>query len=412
MRKTKRSDECNFLFLGNGHTSNETDDTVWYLEETDENYQKEKRKSGYQRSARSEARIATKKNATSILACWTFLPFRWIKNRFRCSFCDESFTKCNSLRDHVRLCSALHTTTDAYKNFREMSLINVDVTDAYCRICSTPFVELSQMRDHVADHGFEFDTQHPDGVLPFTLDKESWKCFVCSEKFNNFLKMYKHMNIHYQHYICDACGKGFMTAYRLRKHSEVHNSGSFDCDVCGKIFAVRPARDAHKATAHRKGPRYECPQCNIRFVTYYDRMAHLKEMHSENDVVYQCSYCDVTFKTSGSRSTHIRNCHILPQRVHKCSSCPWKFKTSYELKRHMVRHTLKGENTCRCNLCGKTFLRMKALAEHVRSHSREDLNCGWCGLAFKQTRQLAIHLRTIHEGDMTNTTPVNMEEII
>lgn len=407
--KKRRNLTIHFLFIGKrkqGHTSIETDETVLTLEEIHKLYPKNQKGKLYQRSARAESRIATKKNAAAILACWTFCPFRWTKNRFKCAYCEADFTECTSLRDHVRICSTQHTINDVYNKFREMPLINVDATDAICCICSAPFQDISQMHDHVIQHGFEFNLHHRDGVLPFFLDKESWKCFICSEKFNNFLKLYEHMNVHYQYYICDVCGKGYMTAPRLRKHSEVHISGSFACTECGKVFFMRAARDAHKASAHSKGPRYECPHCNTRFHSYYDRMTHLKETHSEKEVVYKCSYCDLSFKTSGSRATHVRNVHFLPQLDFKCSSCHWKFKTSYELKRHMVRHTLKAK-TYRCTFCSKSFLRVKALTTHVKTH--QDLNCKWCGLAFKQRSQLVLHLQATH-GDLMDLTPMDIKE--
>lgn len=363
-----------------------------------------KPKSKYQRSARAEARIAMKKNATSILQCWTLIPFRWKKNRFKCAYCEDNFTECNSLREHIRLCSTQHNIKDIYNKFKEMPLINVDSTEAICCYCSSSFVDVAQMRDHVIQHGFEFDTNHPDGVLPFYLDKESWKCVICEEKFNNFLKLYEHMNVHYQHYICATCGKGYMTAPRLRKHSEVHISGSFPCSECGRVFTMRAARDSHKATAHTKGSRYECPHCYIRFDSYYHRMTHLKEAHSEKEVVYNCAHCDMSFKTSGKRASHVRSVHFPPQHDFSCSYCGWHFKTNYELKRHMVRHT--GERNFHCYVCGKSFPRNRALTTHLKTH--QDLNCKWCGLVFKQRNQLVLHLRTIHP-ELIDMTPIEIK---
>lgn len=391
-----------FLFLGTlGQISNKT---LTQVEDADNVCLGVKPKSKYQRSARAEARIAIKKNATSILQCWTLSPFRWKKNKFKCSYCDDHFTECNALRDHIRLCSTQHNIKDIYNKFKEMPVINVDSTEAICRYCSTPFIDVAQMREHLIQHGFEFDTNHPDGVLPFCLDKESWKCVICEEKFNNFLKLYEHMNVHYQHFICATCGKGYMTAPRLRKHSEVHISGSFSCSECGRVFTMRAARDSHKATAHAKGSRYECPHCYIRFDSYYHRMAHLKEAHCEKEVVYNCAHCDMSFKTSGKRASHVRSVHFPPQQDFSCSFCDWHFKTKYELKRHFVRHT--GEGNFHCHVCGQSFPRNRALTTHLKTH--QDLNCKWCGLVFKQRNQLVLHLRTIHP-ELIDMTPIEIK---
>lgn len=365
-----------------------------------------KEKPRYQRSARAEARLATKKNATAILECWSVVPFRWKRNQFKCAYCEANFTDCNLLRLHVSTCSSQHSVKDIYSKFKEMSLINVDVTGAVCRLCSMPYTDVKQMREHVIDHGYNFERKQPDGVLPFCLDKESWRCVICQEKFNNFLKLYEHMNVHYQHYICATCGKGYMTAPRLRKHSEVHISGLFPCNECVRTFKMRAARDHHKAHAHAKAPRYECPQCNMRFDGYYDRMNHLNEAHREKEVSYSCQHCDLAFKTSGKRAIHVRTVHFPPQRDFGCRFCEWNFKTAYELKRHMVKHT--GERNFHCNVCEKSFPRNRALRTHLKTH--DDLICKWCGSLFKQRVQLLTHLREIHSDvcDIVSIDPDKM----
>lgn len=324
----------------------------------------------YRRSARTESRLITKKNATAILACWTLTPFRWKKNKFKCAYCEDTFSVCADLREHVRACSTDHTTKDIYKKYKEMPLINVDITDAKCSYCSSPFTNVGDMRQHVLDHGLEFDSNHPDGVLPFSLDMYSWKCILCNKIFNNFLKLYEHMNVHYQYYICATCGKGYMTAPRLRKHSEVHISGSFPCNECGKIFVMRAARDAHRASQHAKEPRYECPHCKMRFEGYYGRKAHMEEVHSEREISYKCSSCELSFKTSGQKAIHVKSVHLPLQANFKCSYCGWQFKTNYELKRHVVRHT--GDKTFQCYVCNKCFSRERALTKHLETHDEED----------------------------------------
>ncbi|CAH2100699.1 unnamed protein product [Euphydryas editha] len=318
-------------------------------------------KKRYQRSARAEARFVTKKNASSILECWTLCPFRWKRNRFKCAYCEDNFTECAELRNHVRLCSTQHSVKDIYSKFKEMSLINIDITEASCRICAMPFRGVNEMRYHVIDHGYDFDTSHPDGVLPFFLDKEAWKCVICQESFNNFLKLYEHMNIHYQYYICATCGKGYMTAPRLRKHSEVHITGTFPCDKCRRVFTMRAARDYHKSHAHAKSPRYECPQCNMRFGGYYERMNHLNEAHREKEVSYKCAHCELSFKTSGKRAIHVRSVHFPQQRNFACPFCKWLFKTGYELKRHMVKHT----GPANADTQGVKVRRVRKLKENV-----------------------------------------------
>ncbi|XP_037875558.1 zinc finger protein draculin-like isoform X6 [Bombyx mori] len=363
------------------------------------------KRSGYQRSARAESRIIIKKNATSLLECWSFCPFRWKKNKFKCSYCEDDFTDCEILRGHVRACSKQHNVKDIYRKFREMPMINVDVTRATCNYCTEAFSDVKQMRSHVKEHGFYFNFNQPDGILPFYLDKD-WKCLLCDERFNTFLTLYEHMNVHYQHYICATCGKGYMTAPRLRKHSEVHLSGSFPCSECGKQFNMRAARDAHKATAHAKGPRYECPHCSMRFVGYYDRIAHLNEAHMTKVHSYSCTHCDLSFRTSGKRANHMQTVHFPRQYNFGCTFCEWKFKTNYELKRHLVRHS--GLRNIQCPFCAKCFRRHRALVSHLKTHNEVD--CKWCGTTFKQRSHVLTHMRSAHPElmDLVQVTAIKM----
>ncbi|XP_011569205.3 zinc finger protein 652-A isoform X5 [Plutella xylostella] len=414
-KKRGKPEETETKTSASGKRGDTEPDTIVKTEPTDNTIDIEqllstKEKKGYQRSAKTQSRLTIKRNATSILQCWSIVPFRWKKNRFICAYCDENFTDCSVLRKHVSACATEHSTKDIYSKFKEMGLINVDITDASCRDCAAPFTDASDMKSHVQQHGYEFEANHPDGILPFSLNKESWRCVVCHDLFNNFLKLYEHMNVHYQHYICAICGKGFMTAPRLRKHSEVHISGSFSCNECGRAFTMRAARDWHKAQAHAKAPRYECPLCKVRFDGYYERMNHLNEAHREREVSYQCGHCEQAFKTSGKRAAHVKSAHFPPERVCQCPCCEWQFRTPYELKRHMIKHT--GQRNFHCSVCAKSFPRRAALKTHLKTH--EDLRCRWCGANFKQKTQFYSHLRSHHPelGDLITCTVTEKDKLV
>ncbi|XP_041968389.1 zinc finger protein 28-like isoform X11 [Aricia agestis] len=292
------------------------------------------------RSAKAEARFMTKKNATSILACWSLTPFKWKTNKFQCAYCEEQFMESHELRCHVRACYTHKNVKDIYKTFKEMTLINVDVTNAACQLCEVPFSSVDHMREHAIEHGFDLNLSYSDGILPFRLDNP-WKCVLCDIDHNNYLKLYEHMNCHYQNYICSTCGKAFMDALRLRKHTELHVIGNFPCKVCNLVFPRRRTRDSHARNFHKKGPRYECPLCNLRFVGYYHRMKHLKDVHDQKETSYKCLHCDLSFKTSGMRSRHVRLMHFLQHENFSCDYCELSFQTGYELRKHLLKHTVE-----------------------------------------------------------------------
>lgn len=353
--------------------------------------------SKYKRSPKSLAQIATKNNADSILRCWSVTPFRWKRSKFVCAYCDADFIECSSLREHVRICSTQYTIYDVYKKYKEMPLINIDVTDAVC-CCSVPFTDIDQMREHAIQHGFPFDTTFTDGVLPFALNDDSWDCFICKETFNNFLKLYEHMNIHYQYHICSMCGKGFMTARRLRKHTDTHLSRLYPCDECGKKFTMREARDRHIMLGHGSANtnRYGCPHCQERFRGFYQRMAHLKAVHNVKEILYNCNHCDMTFNTSTKRSRHIRFVHLPDPLRFICSECGMRFRRNHDLKRHFSKHEDVKEKDFQCNDCSKSYFTKKALSVHVNAHHPK-VQCEWCDISFKDKNQLMMHLKANHD---------------
>lgn len=270
-----------------------------------------------------------------------------------------------------------------------MTLINIDVTEASCRICGIPLVDLVQMRSHLFKHNLTLIDDHPDGVIPFALNKDCWKCMACGRIFNNFLHLYGHMNSHYQHYVCDICGKGFMTAYRLRKHLLTHEFGSFSCDICGQKFTSRAGREYHKNNVHSKLPRYECPKCNMRFKYFYERMQHLNAEHHEKEVSYSCTRCELTFKTSSKRAAHMRSVHLPPQQRCSRSQCTKKYKSNCAYKTPATSQI----EEFNCEVCGKMLSSKSSLQRHLRVH--EKLNCELCG-QFIHISKLLKHMKERH----------------
>ncbi|KAG7298313.1 hypothetical protein JYU34_017912 [Plutella xylostella] len=354
---------------------------------------KAKGKRAYEMSARTRTQLKLMANASSVLRCWSVCPFRWLLNTYRCGYCEESFTEFSRLRRHIHICSKSHSTKDIYSKFREKGRpIKIDISEGKCRECKAPFSDVADMKDHVIRHGYEYDENYSEGVVPFELNKDKWRCVICHEVFSFFSKLNTHMNSHYPHFICSVCGKCFITASRLRAHGYTHDTGPFPCQECGRTFTTLAARESHKSQVHCKTPRYQCPYCKIRFTKYDDRNNHMSEKHNEKAVAYKCEHCDSTFSTTTKRFVHNRRQHCPLERSFKCDFCEWQFKTKYELGRHRTKHT--GERPFRCSVCPKTFVRRTALAVHLRTH--EDFKCGLCEARFTQKSLLHSHLKEKH----------------
>ena len=80
---------------------------------------------------------------------------------------------------------------------------------------------------------------------------------------------------------------------------------------------------------------------------------------------FECEVCGKCFAVKEILSAHQRT-HA-QERPYKCSHCDCSFKHSGNLYRHLRIHT--GERPHRCTECGKTFIQSGELAVHKRTHT-------------------------------------------
>lgn len=290
----------------------------------------------------SEKRIAKtmmRRNAIIILESSTAWAFRWFHSAFYCSYCDTKFVDIGPLKEHVRRHLDMAPTKKIFSKLTENNMVKIDISDLKCRICCERFNNLETFIDHLANtHGKDYNKQFSDGVLPFKLETNGFNCQKCFEYFPCFAKINEHMNLHYQNYICDACGKAFVSKSRFRTHVQSHEIGSFPCGECEEILDTRAARMCHKLKVHKKGVRYTCPRCPEVFTTYYARAKHLVDHHAQEKRDYECSICRKSFETSCKRAAHVRTAHKTVEKRFECSICKWHFVSKSKLKRHVLTH--------------------------------------------------------------------------
>lgn len=291
----------------------------------------------------SEKRIAKtmmRKNAMTILECSTAWAFRWFQSAFYCSYCDAKFVEPLLLRDHVH---SLHLndapTKRIFSKLTENNMVKVEVTNLQCRLCNYLLDNIDALKKHLLSiHEKSFQVDFNDGVLPFKLESDRFNCQKCPLLFTSFAKINEHMNTHYQNYICDTCGKAFVSKSRFRTHVQSHEVGSFPCGDCEEVLETRAARMCHKLRVHKKGIRYTCPRCPEVFTTYYARAKHLVEGHDQHKRNYDCSACGKSFETSCKRAAHVRVIHKPLEKRYDCPQCSWYFLSKSKLKRHVMTH--------------------------------------------------------------------------
>ncbi|CAG5057410.1 unnamed protein product [Parnassius apollo] len=342
--------------------------------------------------------LARRHNAAILLENSKICPFRWMKNLYICFYCDQQFSDPAILRDHTMLNHPAPSLTQIkYElgKLKKHELIKVDITDVGCRICNEHVIDFSSLKYHLLErHGINIDPKSSDGLLPFKVTKNNFTCTICEQKYDEYKSLNHHMNVHFQNFFCEHCGIGFITPDRLRTHSLSHETGSFPCGSCDKVFRSRNAKNEHYATVHKKVKRHRCPHCSEMFRNYFQRNKHVSSVHGLKLKEFRCNFCPKVFTLSGKLGVHIRTVHLKLKR-HACDVCEWKFYSKSELKEHMVRHG--GERKFQCNVCKKAYARKYTLREHMRIHENDRrFVCTVCGRSFVQNCSLKHHVKVHH----------------
>ncbi|CAG9789591.1 unnamed protein product [Diatraea saccharalis] len=341
---------------------------------------------------------ARKKNAQTLLENSKLCPFKWLKNLYMCFYCEQQFPDPAILRDHHRTEHRSQTSEqikEAVFRLKKYELVKVDITDVSCKLCDDVIPDFASLKNHLLiKHKKGIDPKSNDGMLPFKLTSNLFKCTICDITYAEYKTLNHHMNIHFQNFICEQCGAGFVTPDRLRTHAFSHETGSFPCNGCDKIFKSANAKNEHFATVHMKVKRHRCPHCPETFRNYFQRNKHISNVHGVKLKEFKCTLCPKVFISSGKLGVHIRTVHLKLKR-YSCDVCEWRFYSKSELKDHMVRHG--GERKHQCNICKKGYARKYTLTEHMRIHENDRrFVCPTCGKSFIQNSTLKHHIKIHH----------------
>ena len=104
----------------------------------------------------------------------------------------------------------------------------------------------------------------------------------------------------------------FSTKMKEDKRKTLH-----ECKCCDKSYKSEGTLRFHIKLKHNS-MNFECDICNKRFPTSFQLRAHIK-LHSEP--TYKCELCEKMFKLKPFLSQHRKNVHGGKERMYKCDTC-------------------------------------------------------------------------------------------
>ncbi|XP_013170580.1 PREDICTED: zinc finger protein 260-like [Papilio xuthus] len=238
--------------------------------------------------------------------------------RFRCPFCESSFSSPTRLichlnrhievciEDGVNCCDTLYHDTKLFVKHLEIAHVKKKNESNSCRSCGFTANDKDELKDHITKlHVKDEYVQNKD-----VKHRDKWQKYIpavcpeCNKTFSNKYNMLMHMKNHKdatEKYPCDRCSKIYKSKASLKSHQEITHKGilSFVCSYCGEAFPSRIARDIHKRI-HTGDKPYTCKYCNRSYRAKNTLDRHL-EIHL-NVRNYECYICSKKFR----RSTHLK----------------------------------------------------------------------------------------------------------
>lgn len=236
------------------------------------------------------------------------------------------------------------------------------------------------------------------------------KCKTCSESFTTRMKLHNHsMKRHGRGVIgsveyskssseCTICHRLFSDE-RLKFHKKLHESPSFTCDKCAKMFRSQPALEKHFANNHLSDKKFACATCGKSFKKLTILKQH-EDIHNPIKIYVQCELCNTMMQVKSLKlHMDIKHGERYKDKNHVCQ-CGKAFRYRKQFEKHFeaVHDKVNRGIIYPCPDCDKHFNRRNELREHSFDHyDGKIFNCD-CGMKFKKQKLLTIH-SAVHKNN-------------
>ncbi|XP_060809088.1 zinc finger protein ZFP2 isoform X4 [Amyelois transitella] len=313
---------------------------------------------------------------------------------YSCFFCEQRFSdpadlKNHNMKDHIN--PKINFAKISLRNY----LVKLDITELRCKLCDLNIDTVETLMQHLkAVHEYNLYVGLKNYLMSFKFDTDELKCAICSKKFKSFKILMVHMNSHNRNFVCNICDEGFVNHSRLSKHKIIHETGTFKCDTCSKVFDTLGKWRQHEAHVHKMIHKHRCRYCDETFKEHHYKKKHLVEKHGYTPEEFPCNACDKVFTRKVSFNLHMRRDHLL-ERPFQCMECPKNFSAKVGLENHRLTHLPM--KMFQCELCKKSYTTKKSIKQHMKIHNDDRRwKCEHCLQAFVQKCSLKLHLKTKH----------------
>jgi PR domain zinc finger protein 5 len=173
-----------------------------------------------------------------------------------CFYCDKNYPEFSSLHQHTDLVHQAITEPEirrAVGKLRKQQKIKINFISLTCKVCGVSFESFKELKVHIVqEHDTPVDVDD-DGVFPYKILEDMFRCVLCESTFETFAALNKHINSHYPNFVCKYCGVGYATGRRMREHVVTnHKNRSHSCEMCLKTFPSAYRKKMHVSRVHLK----------------------------------------------------------------------------------------------------------------------------------------------------------------